>query len=92
MSAGMPDNHGNLGRGSMTIPIIVVICEILANSYIIWFLLIDFPTRCSHLAAATNGMQTCGMGTSGYIIATLSAIMILGGVYYLTKWSVPQEA
>lgn len=75
----------------MLVPTIAVIAEILANAYIIWFLLIDYPTRCVQLAAATAGQQTCGMETGAYIIATISAIMILGGVYFIAKWSFPQE-
>jgi hypothetical protein len=72
---------------SMTIPTIAVICEILANGFIIWFLLIDFPTKCARLAAETAGTQTCGMEIGGYVIATISAVLILAGVYYLAKWN-----
>ena len=72
---------------SMTIPTIAVICEILANAFIIWFLLIDFPTKCARLAVETAGKQTCGMETGGYIIALISAVLILAGVYYLAKWN-----
>lgn len=81
-----------MGFQSMLVPSIAVIGEILANSYIIWFLLIDYPTRCSRLAAATGGAQTCGMEAGAYIIASISAIMILGGIFFLAKWSFPQES
>jgi hypothetical protein len=91
MSTGMPDPQENLGLPSMMIPTIAVIGEILANCYIIWFLLIDFPSRCARLAIETNGKQTCGMEIGAYVIASISAIMILCGVYYLAKWSFPQE-
>jgi hypothetical protein len=76
----------------MMIPTIAVIGEILANCYIIWFLLIDYPTKCARLAQQTAGAQTCGMEGGALIIATISAIMILGGVFFLAKWSFPQES
>lgn len=85
------DPQENYGLQSMTIPTIAVIGEILANSYIIWFLLVDFPSRCARLAAETGGRQTCGMEAGGYVIASVSAIMILAGVYYLAKWYFPQD-
>jgi hypothetical protein len=91
MSPDIPDPQENLGLQSMMIPTIAVIGEMLANTYIIWFLLIDFPSRCARLAAETNGQQTCGMEIGAYVIASISALMILGGVYYLAKWSFPQE-
>ena len=88
----MPPDSETLGLQSMTIPTIVVIGEILANGYIIWFLLIDFPTNCARLAAETAGRQTCSMEIGGYVIATISAAMILAGIYYLAKWHLPREA
>jgi hypothetical protein len=90
MSTRVLDPQENYGLTSMTIPTIAVIGEILANSYIIWFLLIDFPSRCTRLAAETAGWQTCGTETGAYVIAAISAVMILGGVYYLAKWNFPQ--
>jgi hypothetical protein len=75
----------------MTIPTIAVIGVILTNCYIVWFLLIDFPAKCAHLAAETAGRQTCGMDAGTYVIATISGVMILGGVYFLAKWNFPQE-
>jgi hypothetical protein len=91
MSPDISDPQENLGLQSMMIPTIAVIGEMLANTYIIWFLLIDFPSRCARLAAETNGQQACGMEIGAYVIASISALMILGGVYYLAKWSFPQE-
>lgn len=91
MSPPNSDPQEKFGLQSMTIPTIAVIGEILANTYIIWFLLIDFPSRCARLALETNGQQTCGMEIGAYVIASISALMILGGVYYLAKWSFPQE-
>lgn len=76
---------------SMLVPTLAVVGEILANAYIIWFLLIDYPMKCTRLAAETAGRQTCGMEAGAYVIATISAVMILGGVYFLAKWSFPQE-
>jgi hypothetical protein len=90
MSTRVLDPQENYGLTSMRIPTIAVIGEILANSYIIWFLLIDFPSRCNRLAAETAGRQTCGMENGVYVIAAISAVMILGGVYYLAKWNFPQ--
>ncbi len=91
MSTDTPAHPESLGLQSMTIPTIAVICEILANCFIIWFLLIDIPTKCAHLAAETAGTQTCGMEIGGYVIAMISALLILAGVYFLAKWHFPQE-
>jgi hypothetical protein len=91
MSLRTPDPQKDFGLKSMTIPTIAVVCEILANGYIIWFLLIDLPLRCARLAASTAGHQTCGMETGSYVIALVSAIMILTGVYYLASWYFPQQ-
>jgi hypothetical protein len=91
MSSRALDPKENYGLESMTIPTIAVIGEILANCYIIWFLLIDFPSRCARLAAETGGQQSCGMETGSYVIASVSAIMILVGVYYLASWYFPQH-
>ena len=84
------DPQKNYGLTSMTIPTIAVIGEILANCFIIWFLLIDFPARCSRLATETGGQQTCGMETGAYVIASISALMIFAGIYFLGKWYIPQ--
>jgi hypothetical protein len=75
----------------MMIPTIAVTGVILANGYIVWFLLIDFPSRCAHLTMETAGRQTCSLETGAYVIAIISAVMILGGVYFLAKWNFPQE-
>lgn len=91
MRIGAPDPKRDYGLQSMTIPTIAVICQILANCYIIWFILIDYPMRCTRLAAETAGQQTCGLEAGAYVIATISAVMILGGVYYLAKWYIPQQ-
>jgi len=91
MTPGALDPQENYGLRSMRIPTIAMIGEILANCYIIWFLLIDFPLRCAHPAADTAGTQTCGMEAGGYAIALISAIMILIGVYYLANWYFPQQ-
>jgi hypothetical protein len=85
MSTSVPDPQENYGLRSMMIPTIAVIGEIFANSYIIWFLLIDFPSRCIRLNAKTGGGQTCGLEVGAYVIASVSAIMILAEVYYLAK-------
>jgi hypothetical protein len=92
MSTGAPPEVEAMELKSMTIPTIAVVCEILANCFIIWFLLIDFPTNCARLAAETGGRQTCGMEIGGYIIASISALLILAGIYYLAKWNFPHDA
>lgn len=91
MSTRALDPQAIYGLQSMTIPSIAVIGEILANCYIIWFLLIDFPARCARLAAETTGRQTCSMEAGAYGIAIISAVMILWGVYFLAKWNYPQK-
>lgn len=64
---------------------LVVIGEIIVNSYIIWYLLIGIPSDCSRLASVTNGQQTCGIEAGAYVIAGVSALLILLGAYYLIK-------
>ena len=91
MSTDIPPDSENMGLQSMTIPTLAVIGEILANGYIIWFLLIDFPMNCARLAAETAGRQTCSMEIGGYVIAAISAMMIIAGIYYLAKWHFPRE-
>jgi hypothetical protein len=92
MSIGSPVDPEAMGLKSMRIPTIAVIGEILANGYIIWFLLIDYPIKCAHLAAETAGRQMCGLEAGAYIIAVVSAVMILGGVYFLARWSFSQDS
>ena len=91
MSSRALDPKENYGLESMTIPTIAVIGEILANCYIIWFLLIDYPVRCTRLAAESAGRQTCGLEAGAYVITTISAALILWGIYFLAKWNIPQE-
>jgi hypothetical protein len=91
MSARALDPQANYGLKSMTIPTIAVIGVVLANCYIIWFLLIEFPAGCTRLVTETAGRQTCGMEAGAYVIAIISAVMILGGVYFLAKWNFPQK-
>jgi len=91
MSLSRPDPRTDFGLESMTIPTICVLCEVLSNCFIIWFLLIELPFRCSRLAAQSGGSQTCGMEIGSYVIAIVSAILILAGVYYLASWYFPQE-
>jgi hypothetical protein len=91
MSADTPDHSRDMGLRSMLVPTLAVIGEILVNCYIIWFLLIDYPSRCARLALETTGKQSCGMEPGGYIIASVSAVLILAGVYFLAKWNFPAE-
>lgn len=92
MSIGSAANPESMGLKSMTIPIIAVIGEILANCYIIWFFLIDYPMKCARLAAETAGRQTCGLEAGAYVIVLISAVLILAGIYYLAKWSFLQKS
>ena len=87
MSPAQPEELEIIGMQSMVIPTIAVIGEILVNSYIIWFLLIGIPSDCARLAAESYGRHTCGIESGAYIIAGISAILILVGVFYLAKWN-----
>ncbi|MEI7856615.1 MAG: hypothetical protein WCH85_03825 [Methanomicrobiales archaeon] len=87
MCPAQPEELEIIGFNSMVIPTIAVIGEILVNSYIIWFLLISIPSGCARLAAESSGQQTCGIEPGVYIIAGISVILILVGVYYLAKWN-----
>jgi hypothetical protein len=91
MSADTPESLQAAGVGSMLVPTLAVIGEILANSYIIWFLLVDYPSKCARLAAETAGGQSCGLEIGGYVIASVSAILILVGLYFLAKWNIHVE-
>ncbi|MDO9326541.1 MAG: hypothetical protein Q7T80_16445 [Methanoregula sp.] len=87
MCPAQPEELEILGFTSMVIPTIAVVGEILVNSYIIWFLLVSIPSGCARLAAESSGQQTCGIESGVYIIAGISAILILVGIYYLAKWN-----
>jgi hypothetical protein len=91
MSLAPPEELEKIGFPSMLIPTIAIIGEILVNSYIIWFLLISIPSGCARLAAKSSGQQTCGIETGAYIIAGISAILIITGIFYLAKWNFRQE-
>jgi len=86
-----PNPRHELGISTMTIPTIAVIGEILANGYIIWFLLIDLPSRCARIAVETGGRQTCETEAGASVIATASAVLILTGIYYLASWYIPRK-
>ena len=92
MSPAEPEEPEMIGSRSMLVPSIAVIGEILVNSYIIWFLLISIPSGCARLAAESSGQQSCGIETGAYIIAGVSAILILVGVFYLAKWNFRQKS
>jgi hypothetical protein len=70
---------------------IVVIGEIIVNCYIIWYLLIGIPSDCAHLATVTNGQQTCSVEVGAYVIAGISVLLILLGVYYLVNRNLLRE-
>ena len=65
--------------------------EIIVNLYLIWFLLIDIPTGCARLAAETAGSESCGIETGAYVIAGISVVLILAGLYFLAKWYVQKK-
>jgi hypothetical protein len=70
---------------------IVVIGEIIVNSYIIWYLLIGNPSDCAGLAFVTNGQQTCSIEPGAYVIAGICALLMLLGVCYLVKGNLQRE-
>jgi hypothetical protein len=90
MSPAQPEELESIGFHSMLIPTIAIVGEILVNSFIIWFLLISVPSGCARLAAESSGSQTCGIESGAYIIAGISALLILIGIFYLAKWNFPQ--
>jgi hypothetical protein len=86
MSVDIPETSP--AAGSRLVPTIAIIGEICANVFIIWYLLINIPDGCARLAAETAGMQSCGIGIGAYVIAAISTVLILAGLYYLAKWYV----
>ena len=74
--------------GSRLVPTIAIIGEICANVFIVWYLLVNIPKGCVRLAAETAGMQSCGIEPGAWIIAAISTVLILAGLYYLAKWYV----
>ena len=92
MSPAQPEEPEMIGFQSMLVPSIAIIGEILVNSYIIWFLLISIPSGCARLAAESSGQQSCGIEMGAYIIAGVSAILIIVGVFYLVKWNFRQKS
>jgi hypothetical protein len=91
MSAPQDEGLQRMGFSSTTIPTIAVAGEIIINSYLIWYLLAAIPSDCARLSAETNGQQMCCIEAGAYIIAAISAILILVGVYYLGKWHFPRH-
>lgn len=79
-----PENNKSRFHSKLVLTI-AVIGEIVVNCYIIWYLLIGIPSDCAHLAAVSNGQQTCGIEPGAYIIAGICALLILLGVCYLVK-------
>lgn len=86
MSVDTPETSA--AAGSRLVPTIAIIGEICANVFIIWYLLFDIPEGCARLAAETAGMQSCGIEIGAYVIAAISTVLILAGLYYLAKWYV----
>ncbi|WAC05420.1 MAG: hypothetical protein OS112_01955 [Methanoregula sp.] len=74
----------------MMIPSFAVIDGIFANSYIIRFLLIYYPTQCAQVAAEIVERKTSGIETVAYVIATLERTHNPCRLFYLAKWSIPQ--
>jgi hypothetical protein len=89
MSVDTPETFPT--AGSRLVPTIAIIGEICANVFIIWYLLVDIPEGCARLAAETAGMQSCGIEADAWIVAAISTVLILAGLYYLAKWYVPKK-
>jgi|WetSurMetagenome_2_1015567.scaffolds.fasta_scaffold95457_2 hypothetical protein len=86
MSVDTPETSPS--TGARLVPTIAIIGEICANVFIIWYLLFDIPEGCARLAAETAGRQNCGIEVGAYVIAAISVVLILAGLYYLVKWYV----
>ena len=91
MSTSRSPEYEKSSFQSKLILTIAVIGEIVVNCYIIWYLLIGIPSDCAHLAAVSNGQQTCGIEPGAYVFAGICVILILLGVFYLVKGSSPME-
>jgi len=85
MSVSQSPENEKIRYQSKLIPTIAVIGEIVVNCYIIWYLLIGIPSDCTRLAVVTSGQQTCSIEPGAYVIAGISAFLMLLGVYYLVK-------
>jgi hypothetical protein len=88
MSSNVPDEMNSPRFSSPLLPTIGAIVLILVNAWVVWFLLYSIPSGCTRLAAETGGRQTCGLEFGAYVIAAISALLILAGVYYILKWNV----
>jgi hypothetical protein len=91
MSPSQSPENENRRFQSKLIPTIVVIGEIVVNCYIIWYLLTGLPSDCARLAVVTKGQQTCSIEMGAYVIAGISALLILLGVCYLVKGNLHRE-
>jgi hypothetical protein len=91
MSSGISPAPGSQDQKSLTLPTIALVLEILANCAIIWYLLVEIPAGCTRLAAETAGRQTCGLEAGGYVVAAISVVLILAGIWYLAKWYLPRH-
>jgi len=88
MSSNVPDEIKSSLFSSPFLPTTGAIIVILVNAWILWFFLFSIPSGCTRLATETGGWQTCELEHGAYVIVSISAILILVGVYCTLKWNV----
>ncbi len=61
--------------------------EIIANMYIVWYLLYKIPSNCAEIAISSNGTALCGLEPGGYVAAGISFLLIVTGIFGLYWWN-----
>ena len=79
-----PDKRSARSRGLVSI---LLTLEIIANMYIVWYLLYKIPSDCAAVAASSGGKSTCGLEWGGYVAAGISFMLIGIGIYGLYRWN-----
>ncbi len=72
---------------SRAIVTILLTLEIIANMYIVWFLLYKVPSDCAAIAVSSGGTASCGLEPGGYAVAGISFLLIVLGIFGLYRWN-----
>jgi hypothetical protein len=70
---------------------VAIIIEILVNIAIIWYLLWFIPHNCALFAAESAGRSGCALQTGAWVVAGISALLVLAGIILLFWWHTKKE-
>ena len=87
MQTEMPVPPGKRSVRSRGLVAILLTLEIIANMYIVWYLLYKIPSDCAAIAISSGGKSTCGLEWGGYVMAGISILLIALGIFGLYWWN-----